>query len=373
MNKNSLLKPLKGTLGGCLLAVLLLAFSLPGRTAEQLQGLYDVELKVSSQSRRDRRKATVEGLKTVFVRISGNHSVLEQASIKASYKKAESYLKQFSYVKRQDVESGDEQVIIHMEFEATLIERLLREQGLPMWSSNRPTVLVWLVADGPEGRHFVGAGDERIVAQIQAQAKRRGLAIKMPSLDLEDSVALSPNELWSLSLWSAQRAASRYQADSLLIGRMTELSNGQWIGSWVFNNAGQPSKLDSDAPKLDTFMGEGMDLVADRLAATYAIVPVKMSAQGVLMRLTGINNFADYARAVHYLEQLSAVRYANPMHVEKNEMLVHLIADGQLHQLEQSLALGKRLKKISPLEVLDAAAYPPIQLNYHWPASDKKQ
>ena len=42
-----------------------------------------------------------------------------------------------------------------------------------------------------------------------------------------------------------------------------------------------------------------------------------------------------------------------------------------IEAFEQALALGRRLKKISPLDEHAAAAYPAIQLNYHWPSAKK--
>ena len=346
---------------------LMLSVAFPLQAAEQVQGLYDVELAVKSQSRSERLRATSSALKTVFVRLSGNHSVLENSAVRTASREAEKFLKQFSYFEQSAEHPEQAQLMIKVEFEPTLIENLLREQGLPMWSPNRPSVLVWLVADDEQGRRFVGGGDQDIIAHIQAQAARRGLPVKMPSLDLQDTIAISPNELWQLNLWSAERAAARYKADSLLIGRMTKLSNGEWIGNWVFSNSGNRVKLESQSPQLAEYIGEAMDVVADELAQQYAIVPVKMAAAGVVMRLTGINTFTDYAKALNYLQQLAAVRHANPIQIEKSQMLVRLTADGELHQLEQAVALGKTLEKIPPMDVMTSAQYPVIHLNYRWP------
>ena len=347
--------------------LLLLALVLPAQAAEQVQGLYDVELPVNSQSRSERLRATKAAFKTVLVRLSGSQRVLDKPELAVVSRKAESFLKQFSYFEQESLPGEQPQTMIKVEFESSLIEALLREQGLPIWSANRPSVLVWLVADDEQGRRFVGPADTEITANIQAQAVRRGLPVKMPSLDLEDTIAISPDELWQLNLWSAERAAARYQTDSLLIGRMSRLSNGEWLGNWVFSKNGDRLKFDSQSPRLADYVAEAMDVVADELASQYAIVPVNMKAEGVVMRLTGIDTFADYAKALNYLQQLAAVRHANPIHIEKSQMLVRLAADGELHQLEQALALGKTLEKIAPMDVMVSAAYPVIHLDYHWP------
>ena len=358
------------TLTLLIVSVLIAHSASPAYSAEQVQGLYDVELAVESQSRRDRLRATSKALKTVFVRVSGNHSVLENAQVRKATRSAEKYLKQFSYFAKDSDQQGGKQLMIKMEFESLQVENLLRGEALPIWSKNRPSTLVWVVVDDDEGRRFVGSADAAITENIQEQAERRGLVVKLPSLDLEDTIAITPDELWQLNLWSAERAASRYKADSLLIGRMTELSNGEWIGNWVFSNNGDRSKLEGQSPRLADYVGEAIDVVADQLAEQYAIVPKKMSAEGVVIRLTGIESFTDYAKAINYLQQLSAVRYANPIYIEKKQILVHLVADGQLHQLEQSMALGKTLEKIPPMDIAQTVDYPYIHLNYHWPKKD---
>lgn len=336
-------------------------------SAELAQGLYVVEQPVDTQSRRDRLHAAAEGLKTVLVRISGNQAVLENDQIKQQVRESEKYLNQFSYTEHSVASDDSKQLVIKMEFESSLVENLLRREGLATWSPNRATVLVWVVADGRQGRRFVGAADADIVEAIRLQAARRGLVVKLPSLDLDDTIAISPDELWQMNSWSAERAAAKYQADSLLIGRMTELSNGQWIGAWKFSHQGERSEIEGQAPMLSEYVGEAMDVVANQLAEKYAIVPVKMSAAGVVVRVTGINDFNDYAKAIGYFQRLAAVRYANPIQIEKSEIFIHLIADGQLQQLEQSITLGKILQKVAPLSQLEAVDYPAVQMNYRWP------
>lgn len=339
----------------------------PVHAAEQVENFYTVELPLASKSTSARNKATIEALKVLFVRISGQYSVLDNPAIKASYRRAERYLKQFSYIESDDTLDGQPSLSISMQFESSLIEELLRDNGLPIWSRNRPTVLTWLVVDDLQGRHFVGDGDVEIVKQLQSEATRRGLVLKFPVLDLDDTIALSVAELWSLNRWTVQRAAARYATDALLIGRMTQLSNGHWLGSWVFEHAGELSSYDGQANLLQDYIANGLDVVSAQLAAKYAIVPVEMSNSRVVMRLTGVKDFTDYARALNYLNELAAVRYANPIRIKNDELLIHLIADGQLQQLQQALALDKRLLPEQPLDTLSANDYPLIQLNYHWP------
>ncbi len=338
-----------------------------GLYAAQVEGLYLVELPVASQSTRDLRTATREGLSTVFVRVSGNRSALQNESIKVAIANANNFTKQFQYENRVDETSGEEQLVVVLEFEQALVDGQLRSAGLPLWSDNRPSVLVWMVVEDIDGQRFVGADTApEIVAAIMASAQRRGLVVKMPILDLEDMVAVSTEDFQRLSNHNIQTAAERYNADTLLTGRVTRLTNGEWLGNWSFQFDGINHRYDGDANNVDNYIAMSLDQVAELLAAKYAIAPVSIAEGGILMRLTGINSFVDYARAITYLESLAAIHHANVVHIQGDEIIVRLIADGMLPQLQQAFELDQRIQ----LQSLNhyQGEYP-IVMDYVWPSA----
>ncbi len=345
--------------------------------AEQVDGLYDIAVPVDSQSSNDLKRATREGLSTVLVRVSGNAELIQQPAIKSALRNASKYTKQFRYESRPRLvwqtskqelpPTGDnDQLYAVIEFEPKLIDSTLREAGLPLWSSNRPTVLLWIVvAEGNQRRFATAETDPDILQAITTNAKRRGLAIKLPALDLEDMVAVSTKQLWQLNHPKANAAAERYQADTVLLGRVTRLTNGEWLGSWRYSYAGQKLRFDAEADNGNDYIAVAIDQVAELLAQQYAIAPVTLSDDGVLMRLSGVDDFVEYARAINYLESVAAIRHANVLSVEGDEIIVRLVADGLLTQLEQSFALDSRIQP----QVLDSyqGSYD-IALDYSWPA-----
>lgn len=333
--------------------------------AEQLKGLYTETLQVASQSQRERNRAASKALKMVFTRISGHASVLDNTRINQAARKPEAYLKQYSY-QRNKREGSQAELAVVLEFDRSLIDGLLRAEGLPIWADNRPIVLVWIVKEDAQGREFVGrATSPELVKVIKEQARLRGVSVKIPFLDLEDTMAMSPNALWQLNLWTAERAAQRYNADSLLIAKASQLTNGQWLGEWVFTTQGKRWRIDGPMAERDDYVRLGIDFVADQLASLHAIVPVTIAKGGILIRLTGIKDFTDYIRAIHYLEQLAAVRHASPIMIDDNTMLVRLLADGQLEQLQQAIALDNRLQPANPV-----SGGSKVALHYNWPVSN---
>ncbi len=344
--------------------------------AEQVDGLYDIAVPVESQSSKALRRAAQQGLSTVLVRVSGNAELVKQPTIQSAIKNATKYTKQFRYEtrpklvwenKEQVGVADSEQLYAVIEFEPKLVDSTLREANLPLWSSNRPTVLLWVVvAEGNKQRFATAETDADILQAISIHAQRRGLAVKLPALDLEDMVAVSTRQLWQLNHPRAIAAAERYQADTVLFGRVTRLTNGEWLGSWRYSFAGQQFGFDGEADSASDYIAVAIDQVAELLAEQYAIAPVTIADNGVLMRLSGINGFVEYARAINYLESVAAIRHANVLSIEGDEIIVRLVADGLLTQLEQSFALDKRIQP----QVLNRyqGSYT-IALDYTWPSS----
>lgn len=332
--------------------------------AEQVAGLYDVSIVVESQSAKDRITVTREALEIVFIRVSGNSQIVDQPAMRKAIRNANAYTKQFGYQSQSD--GIDEQLYVELEFEATLVDKTLREAGLPYWSANRPTILLWLVIEDTNGRRFINPEDDAdIFEAISFHATRRGLTLRLPTLDLEDSIAVSPDDMWRLDSHKARRAAQRYRADTVLFGRVTKLTNGTWLGRWLFNNSVDEIEFDGDAETSDQYIGSSFDVIADDLAGQYAIAPVDIADNGVIMRLVGIDQFVKYARAIRYLESVAAIRHANVIKIEGDEIVVRLVADGSLAQLEQALAFDKKLQ---PIEKTSYQSANLIDLNFRWPS-----
>jgi len=329
--------------------------------AESVSGLYNTVVGIEAQSDAQLRKAAREGLATVFVRVSGHRSVLNHAEIKQALRSARTYLKQFSY--QTDEKEGVSHLSVVLEFEEALVTKVLRRGGLPIWSADRPTVLVWLVLDDGDSKQLANPeAYQDLIEQMRSHARRRGLALKLPLMDLEDNLALSAEQLWQLSSLAIAQASQRYQPDSILIGKLSRLTSGQWLGQWQYRFADRKIAFDGAADDLNEFIADGFDEVANLQSDVYAIVPVKTSSDGVIIELTNINGFADYARAVTYLESLAAVEHANLMYLQGDQLIVRLVAEGQLKQLENAIALGKKLKQ----QTVSIHKDYPVALSYQW-------
>lgn len=349
------------------LAFWLLLWSLLGASngalAENVQNLYDVEMDVVSQQNSALKKAAKSALETVFIRVSGSRSVADNRQIAGAIANAQQFIKQFQY--RRVNQAGSEQLQVVIEFEQTLVDRSLREAGLALWAENRPSVLLWLTVEDSKGRRFASEdSDPDIVAAITDSATRRGLAVKLPLFDLQDALAVDPDEAWTLNSWRLLSAAKRYGSDALLLGRFSKLSSGELLGVWRYQAGALEKNYRAQSGSAREYIADGLNVVADLMASQYAVAPIELADNGVLMRLTGVENFVDYAAAVAYLEGVASIRHANIVDLNGDEIILRLSADGHLSQLRQIFALDNRLQ--AAVESDYAGAHT-IALDYQWP------
>lgn len=327
-----------------LLLLGLLATDLAG--AEPVKGLYRAEVLVTSQSLRERNRASSEALAEVLVRVTGMPQVLQQPPAKSAIKRAQRYVSEFSYETTDEVleKNGKAKAATRLvfRFSPALIDKLLRDARLPIWPANRPNLLVWLVEDDLRlGRQLVGG--EEVLASLQQAAKRRGVPLATPLLDLQDRVALKPDDLWQLNEDKIRAASRRYRADGILVGRYTQTSDGRWRANWQLLLRQDASLFESSADAVEAVIERGIDRVADYLAGLYAIVPRGQGPATVVVQIDGVRDFRHYIATLNYFDGLAMVRDAAPTQVNGETLVLQLHAEGDLSLLLQTLALDKKL------------------------------
>lgn len=338
------LRGLKGRL--FLLWLIVGLLSPPIGLAEPVEGLYTTDVLVSSQGRAERVRAAGEGLAEVLLRVSGHPPALRHPEVRQALKRAQRYVSEFSYESTEEtLETGGAIKPAHkliLKYSASQVEQLLRKAQQPIWPSNRPNLLVWLVIDEfPSGRRLVG--DAPVQDSLRAAALRRGLPMIYPLLDLQDQIALSADALWDMDEASVLAASRRYHADGILVGRYSQTSRGQWLANWKLLHKDEAVIFDSASEEFERMLNGGLDQVADYLAGLYAIVPGEQGPDAVVVQLSGVDDFASYAAALNYLDGLAMVRHAALVAVRGDTLLLNLFTEGDLSQLLDTLALDNKL------------------------------
>ncbi|MCW8194331.1 DUF2066 domain-containing protein [Proteobacteria bacterium 005FR1] len=354
-----------------LFAGLLLSLLWVPALAQQVD-LYRADMLVTDQSQRERTQAAVDGLAEVVVRASGQPQVLEDPQVIEALRDASKYLVEWRY------ENSDEMLEINgkqvpawrlvLRYSGNAIEKLLRDLRLPIWPANRPSMVVWLMVDDGNSRSRVSSSNRPdVLKYAQASAKRRGIPLVKPLMDLEDQVALSADALWSLDQETIERASERYSADSILVGRLTETSQGQWRAGWLLIHRGRSNVFDSTGVELQDVVATGIDQVANHFFQLYGITPSAVSSEALLLQVDGVEDFASYSRFMSYLQSLAVIRRYDLVAVRGGSVLLYVYLQGELGLLRDALALDERLLPVADLSANGLSPGNPANpLRYRW-------
>lgn len=305
---------------------------------------YHARVAVENQSSAQRNKAAGEGLRQVLVRVSGTLDIERSPDVLNALSKAANYIDQYQYEVDRD-QWGDKQEYLSMFFSASVVEQFLRRASLPFWPINRPKILVWLVEDHSEaGKQLVNDPKSAVLKSLMAAADRRGLPLSLPLLDLDDQLAMPATSLWELNEPVILAASERYGVDTVLVGRYTQTSTGQWWATWQFFHRGDSRMIDLRVDQVAEMGMPAISPLADYLASLYAIVPNVESSPQVVMQIDGIASFGDYRGIMNYLRNLAAVTSFNLVLLADHHILLTLQLNGDLGQFNNVISLDQKLQ-----------------------------
>lgn len=345
-----------------MLCCLLLLPCLSGVASERVEDLYASVVPVADRSAGALRQAAREGLAEVLVKASGKQSVLEQPAVDEALDQARELMRQYSYTRL----TGGDALGARVEFDPAQIRALLASAGAPVWTANRPTVLVWLVAETPQGRRFVNQeNDPELIRALSEGFARRGVPARFPLLDLTDSMALDPEVAWQLSSTALLGAAARYGVTEVLAGRFATLGAGDRTGDWIYLSAAGRSaagRLHTAVSRatVSAVAAAGVNLVVDTLAERYAVSASGASAGATFLHVEAVDSYADYAAIVSWLQGLELIEQVDVAAVIADSLDLRLLSSADPGRLAEIIELNTDLEPVS------AAASQPGRLHYRW-------
>ena len=329
------------------LLFVVLAVLPPPAPAARLADLYTAEVVVPGRAAADRQAALQDALTEVLLRLLGSTDLLQEPAVRKLAGQAQRYVEQYSY-RRGQPESPDAEppLLLRVRFDGVALTRALRTAGLPVWGQERPDVLVWLAVDDGRRRYLLSEQSRAQAARALRQAaRRRGLPLVLPLMDLEDRRQVKFADVWGGFLEPVQQASQRYRAQVLLIGRLHRTASGGWQGRWTLVQAGAgPQGWESRGATLQQSVAAGLGESAELLALRYAVRAGPSDADNSgLLRVSGVETLADYARVQKYLESLSPVEAAQLQRVEGDSAEFGLRLNGARRSLQQVIAIGRVL------------------------------
>ncbi len=355
-----------------LLVVLLLMLAAPSCFGLQVEGLYEYRVVVENESDAERNRAFRDALEAVLLKVTGERRWLQSPVLQQAIGNAQSYVEAISYSSEveeilpdvivQDqrgveitnfsvssVPENREQRYIDVSFAQSLLDDLLASADIPIWDSNRPSVLVWMALQNNEGGRSMMTADSnpQIISLMKNFAAERGLPIIFPVLDFEDRRALTEDAVWALDEEAIRNASDRYGADSVLSGRLHFTVSGELVGLWQFIFQGQVEVFDGFDEELAPYLNEPLDRITNQLASYFAIVPETGSLQIVRLRVEGIKNLSAYSALLTYIGSLGLVENVSTAEFDGQRLELNLRLLGDAQQLHEVIALDRDLLPIT--------------------------
>ncbi len=319
------------------LALLLIMVAPPGVVgAVEMTSLYTAEVPLDPDAVDPRPAAYRSALAEVLLRVSGSGVFSDPELFDLLFPNPASYVVQFR--------PGEDDTL-WVRFDGNAVEDVLRRNGQPVWGSERPLTLIWLAVDWGQGqREVIGADDperrddeartidrNRLLRQrVLDVAERRGLPLAFPLLDSEDLARVTFPDIWGGFDELVVDASRRYEANSVLIGRI-RADSGQ-RNRWTYHFAGEQRAWTGE-PELI------VNLVADMLAAEFAIGG-DATLRSVELSVAGINTVDAYGSVQRILSDLNVVESFVIALVEGDRILYRVEAHGGAERLARALRLS---------------------------------
>ncbi len=383
--------------GFCALGLALLLASAVAQ-ALPVTGLYSEQVAVANESDAERSRAFREALQAVILRVTGETQWLDHPAIIAAVENAQSYVEAIGYsseivavpaeaaaLPAQSSETTDttvsietpaaeveptaatpepddtqlavsapatpstrEQRYIDVDFSSALIDELLTAANIPIWDSNRPSVLVWMALQDEAGNRSLMTSDinDDIIELIQEFADRRGLPVLFPVLDFEDRRSLNEDLVWTLNEEAIRKASNRYGADSILTGRLHFTASGELVGLWQFLFQDEADVFDGFSTDLREYLHGPLARVTSQLASYFAIVPESATTEMVQLRIDGVGSLQEYSSLLSYVSGLGLVESVSPAQLDGDRLELRLGLVGDAQQLFELIALDRDLLPI---------------------------
>jgi hypothetical protein len=314
-------------------AMLLLAIVTSPVRAVEVTSLYTAQVPLDQEEEDPRALAFEMALTDVLMRVSGSELSADAEMVELIFPSPEAYVVQIK-------EGADDTLWVSFDGEA--IENALRQAGQTVWGSDRPLTLIWLAVDWGQGeREIISADDPRrsrdearsidrnrlLRQRVLDIAERRGLPVAFPLLDTEDLQKIGFSDIWGGFDEALIAASERYEANSILVGRIRTTSSQR--NRWSFYFSGE-KRAWSGEPELV------VSLVADRLAAEFAIsgnAPIET----IDLTIAGIHSVAAFGTVQKLLSEMTLIESFSIAEVEGDRIRYRVEALGGIDRLRRSL------------------------------------
>jgi uncharacterized protein len=311
----------------------------PSGAAIEQPALYTVEVPLDPNEQDPRADAYKKGLWEIVVRVTGSELPADAPLFEEWFPNPSRYVLQF----RQGTDET-----LRISFDGAAIEKQLRNAGEMVWGADRPLTLVWLAVDWGQGERQIIAADDpdraagasrsidrnRLLRErVQETASRRGIPVAFPLLDTEDRQNVGFADIWGGFGEQLLQASRRYQANSILLGRVR--AGALQRNRWTYYFGGVQQEWNGEPE-------EAINLLADTLAAQFAYAG-DAPLRTVTLNVAGVDSIRAYGTVDKYLQNLSLIEDFEVRTIKGDEIQYGVHLRGDSTRLRRALEISNIL------------------------------
>nr|VFK59285.1 MAG: hypothetical protein BECKTC1821F_GA0114240_103118 [Candidatus Kentron sp. TC] len=321
----------------------------------ELHQLYEAAVPIADESESERNRAMKAALLKVLIRLSGQRKLASRTGMARILQHPERHVQQFRYRSERKATSDKSvspasRLVFRVRFDSVSVNRLLREANIQTWGQFRPSILVWLVVEGGEGRVLLGAADASGLSDVlYASATERGASVILPLLDLDDRFLINETDVWNRVRERILKASERYATDTILVGRAFP-SHSHWQGHWEIRDDEMTDNWKTHADGIEGVLRKGLHGAIDILVARYARSEEEsaddVAYDAVELTVLGIKTIGDYARVERYLNNLQSGIKVYVTEADVDRMSFRVLVSGGQTRFDRMIGHGATLAKM---------------------------
>ena len=311
-----------GLTARALISVLLLASVVTGPSQRALAQSGEVVIRLEVEDRSDGTidRASREALQTALLKRSGDRALLQHPAVEAALASARTQLSLYQFERVGGMTRFVAQI------DQAVVENLIKTANGTFWAEARPPILLWLVIDDPAGRRFGNtAAEQPLWERLSETFDALGVKLRRPLYDLSDAVLVFPDGLWRRDFGPIVEASERYGMTHLLLGRLIRLSDGRYIGEWVYRDFSVERAVSIQAGSLETVIDPGVALAMAEMRRQYAVaLTTDAATQTLRICVHNVVTWDDYRAVTAAISGIQTLDHVRPVAVQGDTLTLEL-------------------------------------------------
>lgn len=293
------------------LVVFIIGFLTFSSQAVEVENLYTGRILVTDKTQKTRIKAHRWAIEQVITKVSGDREILSNRKIRRVVQsQTANYIKSFTF----ETDEQGRTFLVDV-FDQSKIDQLLKSVDAAIWGQRRPSTLIWLAVEEGIQRSIIDKeAFPQITEFLYQSSDNRGLPIKLPLMDEQDSDAVFSSDVWARFNQAIVAGSTRYQTENIVMARMRmvdavkepEYSSG-WLLEFELIDNNESLLVGSFNGDQYTILRNMVNQIGDYFAAEYAIHSTSLDDRELELTLSGVNNLISLKGAEDFLLSLPPV------------------------------------------------------------------